>query len=363
MFLVGSVVLLTVVGYFSSRPDYVPLIGGLGSRDMANITSLLNDRQIPMKYEASRGMISVPSGQLEQAKLVLAEAGISGEESRADFDSLFGSGENSFGRTRFELNVNYTRALQARLEKQIEAMQPVDRAHVTISAPKEELFVRDRQDPKASVEIKLRRGNDVNRSIVDAIRQIVSSAVPKLKASNVAVVDNKGRVLARSKNDPDDFSTSAGDNLEMRRRYENHLTRKVEDMLDQALGSGRAVVEVAAELDFDWKETVSRRFDPTKSGGVVANETKNSKTSKGGSSGSGGVPGLSSNTPNGGGGARPGGGRTQETKDVMTQTNLKIDEETKTVREAIGAIKLLNVAVMIKPSYDAKEEKFVPLPE
>src|SRR5438132_1630916 len=81
--------------------------------------------------------------------------------------------------------------------------------------PEDEVFVREQTAPKASVEVKVRRGRDLNGSQVSAIRHIISAAVPKLRPQNVAVMDFEGRLLARFQNG-DDAMSAAGDQLEAR---------------------------------------------------------------------------------------------------------------------------------------------------
>src|SRR5512137_1227714 len=78
MFVGATVVLIGLLSFWSSRPDYVPVAGGLTPEEVASASAKLRDSQIPFRYEAGRGTLTVPSGRLDDARLLLTDLGLGG---------------------------------------------------------------------------------------------------------------------------------------------------------------------------------------------------------------------------------------------------------------------------------------------
>lgn len=358
VFAVGLVSMLTLVGVFSAQPNFVPLTGGLSPSETATASAKLRDAQIPFRYEAGRGVISVPAAKADDARMLLIDLGLtSGKGGGEGFDLL---DRNAFGATEFVQKVNYIRALQGSLERKLQALECIEEAHVTLSIPEHEVFLRDRQEAKASVEVKARRGREIRAPQIAAIRHLVSSAVPKLKPNNVAVMDAEGRLLARFQNGDDALSV-AGDQLESRINTERYLTVKVESLLDHALGVGRAAVQVSVQMDFARVERSSKKMDPES--GVLLDETMKKGDSQGAASDVGGVPGVRSNAPGDNGAAGSTSAPAVSVRTEKTVTNrYHYDTLTETVRPEVGEIKRLSVAVMIKPRMEGVGSAAKPLP-
>jgi flagellar M-ring protein FliF len=358
MFVIGSVVLLALVGFWSGNPNYVPLVADLSPEEVTGASAKLRDAQIPFRYEAGRGVLSVPSGKLDDARLALAELGLpaKGRDGFQVFD------QQSFGMTDFAQKVNYLRALQASLEGKVAALGGIESAHVTLTLPTDDLFLRDRQPPKASVEVKARRGHDISPGQVAAIRHIISAAVPKLDPTNVAVMDADGRLLARFQS-AEDVGAVAGDKLEARIRTEGYLRQKIESLLEQALGPGRAAVQVAAEMSFESVERRTQRMDPDS--GVILQETLQSNDSQGGAGTTvGGTPGVRANTPGADGAVTTSGGAAGQSKKQKTVSNsYHYDTITETVKPEVGRVARIAVAVLVKPKTveEGGATKVVPL--
>ncbi|MCW8130146.1 MAG: flagellar M-ring protein FliF [Planctomycetota bacterium] len=359
MFAVALAAVLAFVGLWSSNPNYVPVASGLAPDEVTAASAKLRDSQIPFRYEGSRGLISVPTGKLDDARLVLAELGVPSGAGKSEGFELFD--RNTFGMTEFVQKVNYVRALQGKLERQVSSLDGVERANVTLSIPEDQVFLRDQQEAKASVEVKMRRGLSLRANQVASIRHIVAAAVPKLTPQNVAVMDSEGRLLARFQT-PGDDASMAGDQLENRMRMERYLTDKVEGLLDHALGPGRAAVQVAVELDFSRIERRSEKKDPNSE--VLMKQTTHSKESRGVTPIAGGSLGVKANQPAGGD-----AGTTVASTQLQTEKNITtdfhFDTVTEVVRPEVGSIKRLSVAVMVKPRVDGagQEQKFVTLTE
>lgn len=344
MFFGTAVLLVLLVSFWSNRPDFVPVTSNLSPEESAEASAKLRDAQIPFRYETSRGTLSVPSGRIDDARGVLAELGLSSRGAKGEGFELFD--RNTFGMTEFEQRVNYLRALQGSLERKIKAMDGIEEAHVTLTLPKDELFVRDRQAPKASVEVRLRRMTSMNGGHVAAIRHLVASAVPQLTPQNVAVMDHEGRMLARFQ-DANDPSIQASEHLEARIKAESYLKEKVEELLGHALGPARAGVQVAVEMNFEEVERRTQRMNPDS--GVILDESIQSNDSQNGSGGgTGGAPGVRANSPNeGGAGAAPQNSQVKREKTVSNKYHY--DTVTETTKQQVGAVRRMGVAVLVRP--------------
>lgn len=348
MFIGATAVLVALLAFWSGRPDFVPVAGGLTPEQVTAASAKLRDSEIPFRYEAGRGTLTVPSGRLDDARLLLADIGVSGGTGRTSEDGFEVFDKSLFGMTDFVQKINHLRALQRSLEQKIRSLDGIESAQVTLSIPEEELFTRDRQDPKASVEIKMMRGRDISAGLVASVRHIVAAAVLKLTPQNVAVMDSQGRLLARFQSGMDDLAV-VSENLETRIKTERYLTDKVESLLDHVLGPGRAAVQVAVQLDFSRVERSSKKMDPDS--GVPLSENSQTSESRGGP-GVGGVVGVRANTP--GEASNPvssdgGSGNMQYRKEKTGNMQYHYDTVQETVRPEVGAIKRLSVSVMVKP--------------
>jgi flagellar M-ring protein FliF len=338
-----TVLLIGALGFWSSQPDYVMLYGGLTAEDAAAISTKLGDDKIPFKYEASRGTILVPAGKAESARLNLAGLGLpkSSNEGFEIFD------KSTFGMTEFVQRINYQRALQGTLARNIQAIDAVESARVSLSIPEEELFTKDKKEAKASIVIHLHANRLLSGEQVGAIRYLVSSSVPKLDPRNVTIVDSTGKMLSRPQEEGSAAALS-DEQLTMQKQIEKHFTEKVQGLLDPVLGSGQSVVRVTAQLNLDRIERSSEKMDPDS--GVLLEESSHNEETAGKSGGPAGVPGVASNTANGNGAAVTDSNVTSNMQKRKTVSN-KYHYNTVSERVVlpVGSIRRLSVAVLVAP--------------
>src|SRR4029079_5202914 len=92
---------------------------------------------------------------------------------------------------------NLIRALEGELARTIRSMGTVAEARGHLVMPKRELFSRPEREPTASVLIRARGTERLNKSQVRAIQHLVAAAVPGLSPARISVVDSRGEVLSR----------------------------------------------------------------------------------------------------------------------------------------------------------------------
>lgn len=343
--LLGVAASLVGAFYFISArltaPNMALLYSDVSPQDGGQIIARLEQQAVPYELRAGGSQIWVPEDRALRMRMTLAEAGLprGGTVGYELFDR-----SEALGSTTFLQNVNQLRALEGELARTITSLGPVGAARVHLVVPRRELFSRERQDPTASVVLRLRDAGRMPRQQVNAIQHLVASAVPGLRPQRVSVVDDRGVLLARGQAEGDDAASAASTSDEMRRSYEQRVARTVEELLERTLGPGRVRAEVSAEMDFDRIVTNTETFDPD--GQVVRSSQTVNETQEGSEAAGGGAPvSVAGNLPDADqGGAPRNQNRTQRTEET---TNFEISRTTRNhVRES-GQVKRLSVAVLV----------------
>ena len=179
---------LYIAGAITEPPKTI-LFSGLESRDAAAVTAKLDGMNV--KYDVKDGgTILVPADQVTKLRMALAQdnlpaAGVGYEI----FDK-----SDAFGTTAFVQNINHLRALEGELARSIQTIDGIQSARVHLVIPERQIFRRDDQSPRASVVLKTR--GTLDRGQVSAIQHLVAAAVAGLSADRVAIVDDRGNLLA-----------------------------------------------------------------------------------------------------------------------------------------------------------------------
>jgi len=279
------------VAAWARRPDYQLLYARLGEKDSGAIISYLQQQGVKYQASAGGGTIQVPSDQVHKLRMELAGKGLPGGDG-VGFE-IFDKGQ--FGLSDFVQRTNYLRAIQGELARTITQVQGVRAARVMIVQPENRLLLTDQGvRPTASVFVDV-GGGRLELDQVNAIRHLVANSVQGLQADQVAVVDNRGRVLSEElKQDP--TLGSASSQMRYKQQVEDYLAKKVESMLALVIGPGQAVVRVSAEIDTEATVQVQERFDPE--GQVIRTQTTTEdNTSTAETRAGGGAAGVSSNVP------------------------------------------------------------------
>ena len=353
--IVGGVVVVAVLGalislsFRDTSGNYKVLYSGLNQEDAAAVVSRLKEQRIPYKLENNGTVITVPEAQVLETRLQLAGEGLprGGGVGFEIFD------KTSHGTTDFVQRLNYQRALQGELARTIMQIQQLSYARVHIAIPKESVFIEDEKEPSASVVVKLRGREKLNSGQIKAIVNLVASAVSGLKPSNVTVVDTEGRLLYRQEGDQQSMLSAT--QLEYQMRVEETYRKKVESMLEEVVGFGRAQAQVTAEIDFDQVNMTQENFDP-ESQVVRSEQLLNEDDSRPGEPATG-IPGVKGNLATFAETDKAGGGTGENHKRSNVTKNYEISKVTKHIQAASGVIKRLSVAVMVDGVYEKKTGK------
>jgi len=262
--LIGGVALIMVVFFvfLFTRLTGDPmslLFSDLESEDSSRIVAALNEQNVAYDVRRNGSQIYVPTDQVLRMRMVLADQGLpsGGSIGYELFDKA-----DSLSTTNFIQNVNLVRALEGELARTIRSLEVVRRARVHLVLPKRELFSRERQEPSASVILKMAGAARLDREQVVGIQHLVATAVPGLAPNRVSIIDGKGTLLARGYEDGSDPGVVAAKAEERRRAYEFRTGRMIEELLERTVGFGKVRAQVTADMDFDRISTSEETYDP-----------------------------------------------------------------------------------------------------
>ncbi len=356
--LCGTAILLLVgLTLWGNRPDLTTLFANLTPADAGLIVEQLKSSRVPYRILDNGTRILVPASLVHETRIKLATAGLP-QGGGVGFE-LFD--RSSFGATDFVQKLNYQRALQGELARTIAQMREVQQARVHIVLPQPSVF-SDREKPTtASVVLGLRPGGRLNPEQVRAVVHLVSGSVEGLDADRVTVIDSAGRILSqRSDRGP---GAGTASQFEYQAGVETDLQRRVQTMLEEVLGPGKASVRVAAQVEFSQGERTEERVDPNT---VVRSEQRTTESSKGSSIRPGGALGAAANlgsSPPAGAGTNASNETVKEQESVQYEVGRVVERRTLVA----GEVKRLSVAVLVDPPYKVTRgpqggEQRVPVP-
>jgi flagellar M-ring protein FliF len=327
--------LLSLLLFYAGRPNYVVLYGGLSGEDLNAVLSELDKEGIKYKLSPDGSTIFVPEDKARDLRLKLAAKGIPGK-GIVGYE-VFDKG--SFGVSDFQNQVNFKRAVEGELAKTIMRIEGVDYAKVNIGMPEKSIFLRDEDEPTASVLVKLKPGYELTPEQVKAIRNLVALSVPRLSPKNVVVVDDKGRDLTALLEEDEILKDKE---LKLKAEFEKNLERKIQKTLEEALGVGTVKVKVSADIDFTKREQKEEIYDPDMTA-IVSQQKKKERTF---GVVAGGVPGTGANVPPGTGAVQGAGGPLTSEKSE-TITNYEVSKKEVYTQDPLIKVKRLTVGVMI----------------
>lgn len=361
------VALIVAVAMWSSEPKYKVLFSNLDDRDGGAIVTALGTMNVPYKYNDTGTALLVPADRVYDARLQLASQGLPRGGS-VGFELM----DNArFGASQFAEQINYQRGLEGELARSIESMHTVQHARVHLAMPRQSLFVRERQPPTASVLLNVYPGRSLSDAQVSAISWLVASSVPELTAENVSIVDQNGRLLSAPTGEGRGMDA---DQMRMVRETEQRTVERILTILNPLVGPGNVHAQASAEMDFSRREETSEVYRPNQEPGQAAiRSQQTSESNQRGINPAQGVPGALSNQPPANAQApianppqtqppRPGqpqqqgqqqqqqtatgaGGTVSDRRDATT--NYEVDRTISHIKQPVGMLKRLSVAVVV----------------
>ena len=239
-------------------------------------------------YHQENNTISVPIEEYQRIKLLLAREGLSGEVDQGSELLMQDMGFGVSQRLETE-RLKYGREQQ--LANTIEQLKSISRAKVLLAIPRENVFARRSKSPSATVVLTMQRGRILSEEEVDAVVDIVSSAVQELLPNRVTVTDQNGRLL--NSGSQNSISSRSRKEFEIEQKREQEYLSKIDSILVPVVGLGNYTAQVNVSMDFTNVEETARRYNSELPS--LRSEMKVEDSTIGGLLG--GIPGALSNQP------------------------------------------------------------------
>ncbi|WP_041413457.1 MULTISPECIES: flagellar basal-body MS-ring/collar protein FliF [Shewanella] len=275
--------LAVFVMMWAQEPDYRPL-GKMETAEMILVLDVLDKNQID--YQINVDVVKVPEDKYQEVKLLLSRAGVQSSTQANDYLNQ----DSGFGVSQRMEQARLKQSQEQNLARAIEELKSISRAKVILALPKENVFARNASKPSATVVVNVRRGG-LGQEEIDAIVDIVGSAVQGLEPARVTVTDSNGRLL--NSGSQDGASSRARREQELVQQQEAEYRKKIESILMPILGPENFTSQVDVNMNFTAVEQTAKRFSPDLP--AIRSEMIIERNSSG--QNSGGIPGALSNQP------------------------------------------------------------------
>lgn len=344
----SGLAVLVAVGLLAAQAgggDMAFLYTNLDPAAAQMVTEKLKGQGVEYQLSPDGTAVQVPSDKVAELRMSLANEQIGGKIGYEILD-----GEEPFGTSASRQKLNETRAIEGELAKSIKTMQRVRDARVHLVMPERELFAEEERPASAAITVKTT--GRLSGEQTDAIRYLVSAAVPELSPDKISIVDQNGTLLARA----GDGAMTGGAIDERRQSMEGRMREDVESMLSRIVGEGGVRAQVALDLDMDQVREESDRFDPD--GQVIAKQTTVETSDDSSERSANGDVSVATQLPEGQGSNGSGDTNQRAAKETSEEVQYDNSKTHKTLVSSGGAVKRLTVSVMVdgtyKPGADGK---------
>ncbi|MGQ0846475.1 MAG: flagellar basal-body MS-ring/collar protein FliF [Sporichthyaceae bacterium] len=319
---------------WASKPSYAPLFTDLAPADASAIVDQLNSAGTPYQLTNGGATILVPQAQVYDTRIAMSGKGLAPSAGSAGWGLLDKQGVTT---SKFQQQVAYRRALEGELAATVGGIEGVSTAVVHLALPEKGVFTKETEDAKASVLVATTPGRDLTSAQVQAIVNLVSSAVEGMSPDGVTVADSSGKVLSSSAKN--NAGAAADSRAQQTRDYETRVASSLQAMIDRVVGPGHSEVRLTADLDFDQTKTTTEKFTDSGAKPTAGSTTTEKFTGTGAATG--GVLGPDNI-------AVPGGTNGNGTYEKTTATeNNALNRVVEERASAPGAVRKLNVAVLL----------------
>jgi flagellar M-ring protein FliF len=350
--LAALVAVVAVALMWARTPDFRVLYSNLSERDGGEVLAALAQLNVPYRVEQGGSVILAPSGAVYDLRLRLAAQGLP-KGGAVGFELM---DAQKFGISQFAEQVNYQRALAGELARSIQSVAAVQGARVHLAIPRPTVFVREQQQPSASVFLSMYPGRSLDAGQVSAIQHLVASSVPELAARNVTIVDQAGNLLSGAPAQPGRGMDAS--QIKYAHALEAGYAARIESILRPIVGPDNVRAQVTAALDFNQVEQTSETFKPNPAPAEATIRSQQTvETVSSGTPGPSGIPGALSNQPPGaasapltapapaaGASGAPAAPTSTHRENIL---NYEVDKTIRHIREEVGAVKRLSAAVVV----------------
>lgn len=230
-------------------------LGVYSNQELIETLDFLDTQKV--EYKIDGNSVLVRADQYADIQLSLRRSGLT--QSPPEGDSILLS-DPGFGISQRLERERLNLSRERQLARVIEQYNSVAGAQVLLAIPRENVFVRDKRKPSATVVLNLRRGSSLRQEEVDAIVDTVASAVSDLTPGRVTVTDQNGRLLNSGSQDP--LAARNRREFELQQQQEEEYRQKIDAILSPVLGLGNYTAEVDLSLDFRRRQQTVKTYNP-----------------------------------------------------------------------------------------------------
>jgi flagellar M-ring protein FliF len=340
------VILAFVLFQMATKQSYTTLATGIEPAETGQVTEALEAKGIPYQLQDSGTAVGVPSSDVSQARIALAESDVLGG-SKPGFE-LFDS--QQFGASDFQQKVTYQRALEGELERTIDQVEGVKSSNVQLTLPEEQLFAEESVKPTAAVLIAADSGGRLGAGAVRGVAHLVAASVEGLNANDVTITDGTGATLW-----PAGEGGTLGGGVSkqaIEARYDQSMETRLDGLLARTIGPEKGRVQVQAEVNAD--RTTQSKLIYAKKGTPLARQAEHESLKGAGATAAGGAAGTAGNIPSYAAGAGAAGGPSNY-KRANEETQFGVDKTVTHTKVAPGTVNLQHVALIVDKSVPAAE--------
>lgn len=248
--LLAAGIILYVAFFRNIETRYITLADNLTAEQISESVTLLEDQKVPYQLDEAARTIRVPPKDRSRMLLELERNGLPvGRSIPSGFEELFA--EPDFMSNQWFNDINYLRAVQGELEKQLSYFEFVEFANVLIREADNEYFVEEQIPSEASVVLKTTRDLSPREGKL-IVSMITRAGGANLHAGNITVTTTAGVDIHLPSGS--EFASVANDKLEYQNTVERRIEEKIQDKLKR-MGI-RGEVSVGARISFDQQETL-----------------------------------------------------------------------------------------------------------
>jgi flagellar M-ring protein FliF len=350
---VGGAALIGVVFIYlllslASSPSLTTLVAGQTPTQTGKVTEALSTAGIPYTLENNGTAVSVDQSKESQARVVLGQQGLllgSGASQSLEDDL----GKTSLGESNFQQEQENTSALEQQLDQNIEQMNGINQAEVTLAIPDQtdNLFAGTATQPSAAV--LLNTNDTLTSTNVKAIAQLVANTVTGLNVNKVAVTDQSGDLLWPSSGSNGAGGSALTAKQAAQQAYDTQMASIANAYLASTIGPNKALVQVSADLNTNQQVISSVKYGKNL---VPLQQTSGNEKLKGTGATTGGAAGNTATQIPAYAGTNNGNSNySNQTKTVTNGADKAISREV----VAPGKLNRQTIAVLVNSSVPATE--------
>lgn len=279
------IIALFLTIYLTTKPNWVVLESNSDIQTIGKMQNVFDSAGIKNKIMNNGTSIQVQSGDINQAKLLIAENNIT--QTGFSFEDALNA--NSIGSSETDKKEIYLRAYETEIAEQIKTIDGIESAVVKLVLPSDSLIFNNKQK-EASAGVTVVTSTELTSAQTLTIAKLVSMSVEGLSMKNIEIVDQNAKSLYSGYDSENSYSNKED--------AENRKIKEIEMQVRAALSQLYDDVNIIPNIVIDWR-TISQRdvkyTTPIEDSSVGVPKTQVTETENIVNGASGSEPGVGSN--------------------------------------------------------------------